>query len=102
MYLEHRVKVLTVILGFMFFCVRGILLWIVVPAAICVWLLVLPGRAAFRRPYLRAGKVIGWADLNVSAILAQILLRPVGGPVAFVPWSQIDAVQHRVSWIDPW
>jgi len=102
MYLEHGVKVLTVVQGFVFFCVRGILLWILIPSAICLWLVVLPGRAVFRRSYLRVGQVIGWADLNVSAVLAQILLRPVGGSVAFVPWSQIDAVKHRVSWIDPW
>jgi hypothetical protein len=95
-------QLLTVILAFVFFCVRGILLWLVIPAAICLWLAALPARALSRHPYLQLRKVLGWADLNVSAAIGQVLLRPVGGNVAFVPWSEIDEVQHRVGWLDPW
>ena len=95
-------KVITMILEFLFLCVRGILLWIVIPAAFCLWLRALPGRALLGQRYVRLGQMIGWADLNVSAAIGLVLLRPVGGSVAFVPWSQVDAVQHRVGWLDPW
>jgi hypothetical protein len=73
--------VLRVILGILFFCVRGILLWIVLPTSILLWLAVLPARAVLGHRYLPLRKLFGWADLNVSAAIAQVVLRPVGGHV---------------------
>ena len=84
-------------------CVRGILLWLVVPLAFCVWLLVLtPARAILRRPYVAVGKVIGWFDLNLIAAIGQIFIRPFGRHPEFTPWSALSSVEHRVSPIDPW
>jgi hypothetical protein len=83
-------------------CVRGVLLWLVVPLAFCFWLLLLtPVRAILRRKYLSVGQVIGWFDLNLIAAIAQILIRPFGRQVPFTPWLAMSSVEHRVSLIDP-
>ena len=82
--------------------VRGLLLWLTLPLAFLLWLLLTPMRAIFRRSFVSPGKVIGWADLNLIAALGQILIRPFGRPVDFTPWSNMALVDHRVSLVDPW
>ena len=95
-------RVLEAAVLFSFLCIRGILLWLVIPIACVAWLVLLFLRPIFRQPYLKLGKVIGWADLNLSATIAQPLLRPLGRRIAFTPWADVDKVKHRVDLADPW
>ena len=87
---------------FLFLCVRGILLWLVIPIAFCAWLVMLLSRPMSRQPHLALGKVVGWADLNLSAAISQALLRPLGHGIPFAPWADVDKVKHSVDWADPW
>jgi len=82
--------------------VRGLLLWLVVSLAFLLWLLLTPTRAVLHSSFVAPGKVIGWADLNLTAAIGQILIRPFGRRVDFTPWSNLPLVDHRVSVIDPW
>jgi len=82
--------------------VRGLFLWLVVPLAFLLWLVLTPVRALRRRSFVSPGKVIGWADLNLTAALGQVLIRPFGRRVDFTPWSSLPLVDHRVSVVDPW
>lgn len=75
--------------------VRGVLLWIVVPVAAVWWLIAIPVDAIVRKPYVGLGQTIGWADLNLIALLT------LGHSAPFVSWSQASKVKHRVSIIDP-
>jgi hypothetical protein len=54
------------------------------------------------KPYITAGKLIGWADMNLTAAIGQMLVRPFGQGSDFTPWSKVLSVEHRVSIIDPW
>ena len=82
--------------------VRGWLLWLVIPIAILGWLVMSPLRLALDKPYITPGKLIGWADMNLIAMLGQVLARPFGRRSDFTPWSRVLSVEHRVSIIDPW
>jgi len=93
---------LEAIAWFVLLAVRGLLLWLVVPLALLLWLLLTPMRAILHRSFISPGKVIGWADLNLTAAVGHILIRPFGRPVGFTPWSGMASVDHRVSVIDPW
>ena len=86
----------------LFLCLRGILLWLVIPIACCVWLVILVARLILHKPYLAVGKIVGWADLNLSAVLGQVLLRHLGHRLPFISWSQVNQVNHRVHLVDPW
>jgi len=92
---------LEAIAWFMLLAVRGLLLWLVVPLAFLLWLLLTPIRALRHRSFVSPSKVIGWADLNLIAVVGQILIRPFGRPVGFTPWSEMASVDHHVSVIDP-
>jgi len=81
--------------------VRGLLLWLVIPIALLGWLVTSPIRLILRKPYITAGKLIGWADINLTAGIGQMLLRPFGRSSEFTPWSKVLSVEHRVSIIDP-
>jgi hypothetical protein len=85
-----------------FLMVRGLLLWLVIPAGVALWLLLVPARVLLRKRYLRLGQVIGWLDLNSSALIGQLTLRPIGRSARFTPWSEIERVTHRVRLADPW
>jgi hypothetical protein len=74
--------------------VRGALLWVVIPAATVWWLLAMLARGIRRRRYVGLGQTIGWADLNLLAVLRL-------GRSPFVSWSKVPMVNHRVSLIDP-
>src|SRR5260370_34433607 len=87
---------------FCFLCVRGVLLWVVIRIACCTWLVTLGLSPMFRGRHLTLGKVVGWADLNLSAAIAQVLLRPLGHKVPFTPWAEVNNVKHRVGLADPW
>jgi hypothetical protein len=95
-------NVLAAAAALLFLCLRGILLWLVIPIACCVWLVILVARLILSKPYLALGKIVGWADLNLSAVLGQVLLRPLGHRLPFTPWSQVNQVSHRVRLADPW
>lgn len=79
--------------------VRGLLLWLVVPAAFCAWLVI---GVRLRRRGISLPQFVGWADLNLIARLQRFGIRGSGGAVTHrVPWSDMGAVTHRVSWLDP-
>jgi hypothetical protein len=75
--------------------VRGVLLWIVVPVFAVWWLLASPIDALRNKPHVGLFQTIGWADLNLIALLTLARQTP------FVSWSLASKVEHRVSWIDP-
>jgi len=75
--------------------VRGVLLWVVIPASAIWWLTAIPVNALMRKQYISLGQTIGWADLNLMALLNLGRLNP------FVSWSKASNVEHRVSLIDP-
>lgn len=75
--------------------VRGVLLWIVVPISIAWWLVATPIDAVTGRRHVRLAQTIGWADLNLIALLT------LGRMTPFVSWSQASKVEHRVSLVDP-
>ncbi len=75
--------------------VRGALLWIVVPVSAGWWLIAIPIGAMRGKPYVGLPQTIGWADLNLIALLTLGRLTP------FVGWSQASKVDHRVTLVDP-
>jgi hypothetical protein len=81
---------------------RGVLLWLVVPLAALVGVVVKPYRRMMGRP-VKTGQVIGWADLNLVALLERGVLRPLfSDPQPFVPWAEVAQVTHRVNFLlDP-
>ncbi len=87
---------------FVLLVVRGWLLWLVIPIAFLGWLVMSPIRLTLGKPYITTGKLIGWADMNLSAAIGQVLVRPFGRRSDFTPWSRVLSVEHRVSIIDPW
>ncbi len=87
---------------FVLLVVRGWLLWLVIPITFLVWLVMSPIRLTVRKPYITPGKLIGWADMNLTAAIGQMLVRPFGQRSDFTPWSKVLSVEHRVSIVDPW
>jgi len=87
---------------FVLLVVRGWLLWLVIPITFLVWLVMSSIRLTLRKPYITPGKLIGWADMNVTAAIGQMLVRPFGQRSDFTPWSKVLSVEHRVSIVDPW
>ncbi len=93
---------LEAITRFVLLVVRGWLLWLVMPIAFLVWLVMSPIRLTLPKPYITPRKLIGWADMNLCAVIGQVLVRPFGRRSDFTPWSRVLSVEHRVSIIDPW
>jgi hypothetical protein len=87
---------------FVLLVVRGWLLWLVIPIAFLGWLVMSPIRLTLGKPYITPGKLIGWADMNLTAAIGQVLVRPFGQRSDFTPWSKVQSVEHQVSIIDPW
>jgi len=78
---------------------RGVLLWIAVPLAACVWLASWP---RLRRRNVGLATFVAWVDLNLIALLERTLLRPFFRVRAdWVPWSALASVTHRIRWLDP-
>lgn len=87
------------IAGLLLLLMRGILLWAVVPLAICVWPFAYPG---LRRKGIGLGQYLGWVDVNLMASLSQVVLRPLfRSPVPWVAWREMSQVTHRLRLIDP-
>lgn len=63
--------------------------WLVIPIAFLGWLVISPIRLALGKPYITPGKLIGWADMNLTAMIAQVLARPFGLMSEFTPWSGV-------------
>ena len=85
--------------GFLFLCVRGLLLWIVVPVASVVWVL---GWPFWRRRQVAFAQMLGWADLNLAAALMRVPFGPlVQNPLPWCPMDEAGAVTHRVAFTDP-
>jgi len=64
----------SVITGVILLVARGVLLWLVVPAAVLGWLV---GWPYWNRRNATFGQVVGWADLNLVAALQRGPLRPL-------------------------
>lgn len=100
---HHRIgSGLEAIALFVLLVVRGCLLWLVIPLAFFGWLAVSPIRVLLNKQYIALSKLIGWADMNLTAAIGKILVRPFGRRSEFTPWSKVLSVEHRVSIIDPW
>ena len=95
---EHGPKRMGLITGFVLLCIRGVLLWIVVPAGVLIWL----PWWMFSRNRSGLGRFLGWLDLNLIAAVEHTVLRPfVSQPLPWTPTRQIPFVSHRLRFIDP-
>ena len=87
--------------GIAFLVLRGVLLWVVIPLAFVLWVIV--RLSGGDRSDLSLRTVVGWADLNLCAALSRSLLRPmVIRPLEWTPWRDVESVSHRVSPLDPY
>ena len=87
------------ITGLVMLCVRGVLLWLVIPLTVLAWILGLP---FWRKQGATIEQLIGWADLNLIACLQRGPLRlSVRNPLHWTPVSEVSRVDHRVSFVDP-
>jgi hypothetical protein len=78
---------------------RGVLLWVLIPVATCVWMII---RTVGRHRQLGLGQFLGWADLNLAAGLQRTALRPLfASPARWTAWSEVGNVTHRVRLFDP-
>jgi hypothetical protein len=85
--------------GLLLLTVRGLLLWLVVPALAIVWLLTWP---LWRRRGVTLGQLLGWADLNLVSALGHTLLRPLTPtPLPWTPLAEANSVTHRIGFLDP-
>ena len=78
---------------------RGVLLWLLVPVAACIWLLL---ARPLRRHGVGLGAFLGWFDLNLVACLQRSVCRPF--LEARSPWvhpRDLPHITHRVRIIDP-
>jgi len=88
-----------VVRGVMLLLVRGILLWLLVPAGACVWLI---AAVPVWRRQVGLGQFLGWLDLNLVALLERTILRPFfRTPRTWTPWQDVDAVGHHIGFLDP-
>jgi hypothetical protein len=81
--------------GIALLVLRGALLWAVIPLAACAWV---PAAPWLHARGIRFMQFVGWADLNLIAFLARIVLRPFfRAPPQWVPATAIRQVTHRVT-----
>ncbi len=87
--------------GFVVLLVRGVLLWVLVPVVSVAWVLSFPlARLLGHRVAL--GQALGWADLNMTALLQRGLPTAVlSKRLPFVPWREMGQVSHRIQMLDP-
>ena len=84
--------------GLALLCLRGVLLWIVIPLAVLAWI---PVSARLRRRGVKLGQFLGWADLNLMAFLERTILRPLFRfPIQWTPMRVMPEVTHRVGALD--
>ena len=81
-----------------FLMIRGLLLWLMVPASTVGWLLAfLP----LHRRRVSLGQFLGWVDLNFAALLTRSVLRPLfRSPPPWVPLRALPQVVHRIDLLD--
>jgi hypothetical protein len=85
--------------GFLFLCVRGLLLWIVVPVAALAWMV---GWPYWHHKRVGISQMLGWADLNLAAGLMRTIFRPVvQDPLRWCPLDEAGTVTHRVGFTAP-
>jgi hypothetical protein len=85
--------------GFLVLVVRGVLLWLTVPAATIIWVLIWP---VIRRNRVRIRVFLGSVDLNRIAALHRSVFRPLTtNSLRWRPWDELPDVTHRVGLIDP-
>lgn len=89
----------SIVAGLLLLLVRGVLLWAVVPLAMCIWPF---AYLRLRGAGVGLGQFLGWVDLNLMACLSQLVLRPLfREPVPWVAWRAMPQVTHRLRLIDP-
>lgn len=89
----------SVVGGLAVLMVRGVLVWIVVPAAALAWILI---GFRLRRRGVGFSQYLGWVDVNLIALLQRTVLRPlVRSPLAHVPAREMPTVAHRLRAVDP-
>lgn len=85
--------------GLLLLLIRGVLLWLVVPASLLWWVFAWP---FLRRRQVRLSQLLGWVDLNLVAAIECTLLRPlVRSRLAWTPVSAMPTVKHRIGFLDP-
>jgi hypothetical protein len=89
---------LPLVSGLIFLCVRGALLWLVVPLGFLTWLI---GWPLWHQRGVGLGKLLGWADLNLAAAIQRSILRPlVRYPLRWTPLVELPSVTHRIRFTD--
>jgi hypothetical protein len=87
------------LVGLLLVLIRGLLLWLVVPAAVLGWLVAWP---LLRRRQVRMGQFLGWVDLNLVAWIEHTILRAaIRSPRAWTPAIAMPAIKHRIGWSHP-
>src|SRR5438445_12571907 len=79
---------------FLILCLRGVLLWVVIPATAVLRLISLPYHFLRDMPFIGLRQTLAWADANLVALLT------LGRLTRFVRWSRVSEVQHRGRLID--
>lgn len=64
---------LPIVSGLILLCFRGVLLWTVIPVGILCWSV---GWPLWRRQRVGLGQLLGWADLNLDALLYRSVVLP--------------------------
>jgi hypothetical protein len=95
---ESNPRRVPIIAGLALLCLRGVLLWIVIPLAALAWL---PAAVRLRRRGVKLGQFLGWVDLNLVAFLERTILRPLfRSPVKWTSMRAMPEVTHRVGALD--
>jgi hypothetical protein len=96
---QRRPGLLGLIFGFALLMIRGVLLWVVIPATLVLWLALWP---LLRAKKVRLGQLVGWVDLNLIATIEHTILRPLTRtPRSWVALRELPNVTHRVALEDP-
>ena len=95
---ESNPKRVSIIAGLALLCLRGLLLWIVIPLAALAWL---PVSVRLRRRGVKLGQFLGWVDLNLVAFLERTILRSFfRSPIQWTPTRVMPEVTYRVGALD--
>ncbi len=86
---------LPTIVALLLLLIRGVLLWLVIPAALVWWLVAWP---ILRRRRVRLAQLLGWTDLNLMAAIEHSILRPlIASPLPWTPAKALPNVRHPVD-----
>jgi hypothetical protein len=79
--------------------IRGVLLFLVIPAGLVWWLVAWP---ILRRRRIRLAQLLGWLDLNLIAAIEHSILRPViASPLPWTHAKALPSTSHRIRLSDP-